>query len=628
MPRLNLYKKILLSTSIVVSFLIVATLFILNSGLKAAISKKIGDDLSRAKIVSDTFIKSRFDTLFLNSRIIAESPHLKTVVATPNIDYETVIFAMRELHEIIKSDFFTITDSRGIVLARIDEPSKFGDNISADPHISNALNGEETASIAVKDSLAYQQVSLPIILNNVVEGTLTAGFLIDDKIAGGIREMTGAEVAFISNKRVIAFAGDQSDKAQFEYLIRHYPDILRRPKGSSSAKGPLELSLDSDKHLAIVTSLAAAGTDVFLAIQMSLREAMAFYYRNIQSVLILIGIIAIFIAVYISSALAGSISGPILKLAGAAQDIAKGDFSRRLDIKTNDEIAILNRAFNKMAADLNTYSLSLKKANEELARWSRTLEQQVEEKTRELKEAQAQIVQSAKMAAVGRLAGGVAHEINNPLTGVLNNVQLLKLDLAEKKCCPQDDELKEVLGIVEESALRCKKIVQALLDFSQPAQIKYGPADLNKILEDTLILGEYDIKLSRIEVIREFAPGLPAVMANPAQLKQVFLSIFQNAKWALRQKKEGAQLRIKTWASEDIKWVTAEISDNGCGIEKENLRHIFEPFFTTRGPREATGLSLSICYEIIRQHQGTIEAESQGTDKGATFTIRLPAKGA
>lgn len=194
----------------------------------------------------------------------------------------------------------------------------------------------------------------------------------------------------------------------------------------------------------------------------------------------------------------------------------------------------------------------------------------------ELKKTQEQLIQSAKMAAVGLLAGGVAHEINNPLTGILNNVQLIKFALEARKDFSGPD-FNELLDIVAKSALRCKQIVQGLLEFSRIDKGVFEATAMNEILEKVILLADDEIKLEDIKIIKEFAQELPLVSIERNRFEQVILDLVNNARWALKQKKP-AQIKIKTFTTKDKKFVIVEISDNGCGIEKENLNRIFEPF--------------------------------------------------
>ncbi|MBI4974927.1 MAG: hypothetical protein HZC19_03915 [Candidatus Omnitrophica bacterium] len=251
------------------------------------------------------------------------------------------------------------------------------------------------------------------------------------------------------------------------------------------------------------------------------------------------------------------------------------------------------------------------------------IEEKLKDAYNKLRETQVQLLQAAKMASIGMLAGGVAHEINNPLTGILNNVQLVKMTIEKNK--PFDlNEFKEVLGAIEESALRCKKITQSLLSFSRISKGEFKLVSLNEITLEVLDLIEHEISLENIVIKREFAADMPQVLGDPQLLKQVIFDIIINAEWAIRKKtsKEGGMIDVETAYDSQNKHVTLSISDTGIGISEENLNRIFEPFFTTKPVGEGTGLGLSIAYNIIKSHNGSIEVESQ-EGRGTTFKIIL-----
>lgn len=243
-----------------------------------------------------------------------------------------------------------------------------------------------------------------------------------------------------------------------------------------------------------------------------------------------------------------------------------------------------------------------------------------------LKDTQYQLVQSGKMASLGQLAGGVAHEINNPLTGVLNNVQLVKIISQEKKEFNLND-FSELLGAIEESAIRCKKITQSLLEFSRMSKGNYRPLVFNEVVEKTIDLLLLEAKLNNITIEKDFMPDLPHIRGNPQLLQQVVFDLVINAKWAIGQKsgRQGGTIALKTTYEPDTKNVCFSISDTGIGIPAENLEKIFDPFFTTKEIGEGTGLGLSIAYSIIKEHGGTIEVKSE-TGKGTTFTVRIPVE--
>jgi PAS domain S-box-containing protein len=242
-----------------------------------------------------------------------------------------------------------------------------------------------------------------------------------------------------------------------------------------------------------------------------------------------------------------------------------------------------------------------------------------------LKETQAQLIQLGKMSAVGELAGGVAHEINNPLSGILNNVQLLKMEAAMKKDFKIDD-FKELLEVIEQSALRCKTITNSLLNFSRASDGSFHPVSLNDMVEKVVGIIGHEMILENIKFEKELQPDLPLILGDPQLMQQVIFNLISNAKWAIEKKsgKEEGCVSIRSEFDPAKKLIRLYVSDTGIGISPENRAKIYEPFFTTKPVGEGTGLGLSIIYSIIKLHKGEIQLESE-VNKGTTFKITFPA---
>lgn len=251
-------------------------------------------------------------------------------------------------------------------------------------------------------------------------------------------------------------------------------------------------------------------------------------------------------------------------------------------------------------------------------------EQELREAHEQLLAAQGRLVQSAKMASIGQLAGGVAHEINNPLTGVLNNVQLIKM-LARQKDSLSLDEFINILDTIEESALRCASITRSLLDFSYSGKVNFRALSLNEPAEKALSLVSNELKLQNIAIEKQLQSGLPYIFGDSQLLQQVVFDIVANARWAILKKSPdgGGSIALKSWHNVDEKKVYLSIADTGIGISPENLGKVFDPFFTTKPIGDGTGLGLSVVYSIIKEHQGSITVDSQ-PGKGASFIVGLP----
>ncbi len=325
------------------------------------------------------------------------------------------------------------------------------------------------------------------------------------------------------------------------------------------------------------------------------------------SVIAILSVVLLLILLFISTT---RIIHPIKEMVFATQRIAEGDLSHKVDVKSKDEVGILADSFNQMTTDLKT-------ANEKLIEWGRTLEKKVEERTKELREAQAHLFQTEKLASLGKLAAGVAHEINNPLGGILIYSHLLLEDL--DKNSPYHNNLEK---IVKETT-RCKDIVKGLLEFARPKEPEATLTNVNELLNKSLSLIESQSLFQNIQVEKRYSADLPLIVADSAQLQQVFMNIILNAADAMQG--EG-RLTLRTSLSSDGEDLIIDFSDTGPGIREEDMEKIFDPFFTTKEVGHGTGLGLSISYSIIRKHQGTIDVQST-FGEGATFTIKLPIAG-
>lgn len=239
-----------------------------------------------------------------------------------------------------------------------------------------------------------------------------------------------------------------------------------------------------------------------------------------------------------------------------------------------------------------------------------------------LKLTQQQLVQAGKLAAVGELAAGVAHELNNPIGGILGYAQyaMEKLNMATEITQEDLESFRKYLDYIQQGSQRCKAIVENLLRFSRANSSGFENLDINGVLEESITFTQHQLGLSRVEVIKDFNSGVPTLIGNPNQLEQVFTNLIINAGKAMPQ---GGKLLVKSDYDPKNSVVKIEFADTGCGIPQENLNKIFDPFFTTRKPGGGTGLGLSVSYGIVKNHQGKIEVDSR-EGEGTRFVISLP----
>jgi signal transduction histidine kinase len=233
-----------------------------------------------------------------------------------------------------------------------------------------------------------------------------------------------------------------------------------------------------------------------------------------------------------------------------------------------------------------------------------------------LRNTQEQLLQSEKLAAMGRLTSQIAHELNNPLYGIMNTLELLKTEI------PPENRRRKILEMALSETVRLSDLLRKMLSFSKPDQEERKPVDINSVIDEILLLHEKQLKENDINIESSFAKDLGLVNASKNQLRQVFLNMVANARDAMPN---GGTLSVAT--SADSENVTIEIKDNGTGIREEHIDKIFDSFFTTKGEVKGVGLGLSVCYGFIKDHGGDIKVESQ-VGAGTKFTITLPVHNA
>lgn len=308
---------------------------------------------------------------------------------------------------------------------------------------------------------------------------------------------------------------------------------------------------------------------------------------------------------------------PLIDLEAGAKRLASGDLEQLIPERSTDE-------FGQVAKSFNAMTVALKSSQNELQAWALTLERKVSERTQELRIAEAEKIRSEKLASVGLLAAGIAHELNNPLTGVLTFSHLLR------KKMPEGSQDAEDLDLVIRETKRCAAIIKRLLDFAREKPPEKKFSDLNVIVENTIRIIERPASLGDVSITLDLDRELPPIWVDADLIEQVIMNMVVNAQQAVEK---GGEITIQTRrvlksANDGLgeaqpPVVEISIADTGCGISKENLKRIFDPFFTSKEVGKGTGLGLSVSYGIVSAHGGTIEVESQ-IDEGTTFRIFLP----
>jgi two-component system NtrC family sensor kinase len=313
------------------------------------------------------------------------------------------------------------------------------------------------------------------------------------------------------------------------------------------------------------------------------------------------------------------VANPIQQLIEGTKAVSAMKLDRPIQTtRRSQELDDLVDSFNLMRE-------RLKLAVAELNEMQQTLEIKVDERTQQLQVAQHKLIKSDRLATLGQLAASVAHEINNPVSGVLNLSMLLERLMANGEFPPgREAEFRKYLGLISQETARVGRIVSDLLAFSRRSSPQRAPVDLNKVVRTTLGLAGHKLKLSNAEVVLELQDNLPPVECDPSQMQQVILNLVLNGTEAM-QSRGGGTLTIHTRLLADGDNVELSVRDTGEGIAPENLPKIFDPFFTTKSEGKGVGLGLAVLYGIVKAHDGDVEVTSQ-RNEGTTFTVTLPLK--
>jgi two-component system, NtrC family, sensor kinase len=558
---------------------------------------------------------------------------------------------MERIRKAERLDILTLTDRNGKVFYRTCNPAILGDDQSSDLFVRYVLDRREPVSrtdIVAKEELVKESQTLAFRASMEITKTPMASPSEKTQIVSGMMLKGAAPVFTAEGNFVGVLVGGVLINRSYEIVDKIRTTVFKEESYKGQQVGTTTIFQDdvristnvrnADGSRAITTRVSAEVAEAVLKHGNSWRSRafvvndwyissyapirnlngstigmlyvgtlerpyQDYLWRNLY-VFIGIALAAMGLISIVAMTVAHQISRPIRAMADAAQKIAEGDYSQKVEVSSEDEIGFLANNFNTMVSELV-------RAHQELKEAAETLERKVEQRTTELKQMQAHLIQSEKLAGVGKLAAGVAHEINNPLTCVLTNSSLILADL------PPDDPRREDLQTIVDETLRCRKIVKGLLDFARQTKPQKQNLDLNKVVDDVLSLVRNQASFRNILIRMETDSSLPSVLADADQMRQVVLNIILNAADAMPQ---GGTLRIRSHFEPKSKQVMLRISDTGPGIPVEIQDKLFEPFFTTK--KTGTGLGLAIAYGIMERHKGALKVESS-PGHGTTIVVIL-----
>jgi len=301
---------------------------------------------------------------------------------------------------------------------------------------------------------------------------------------------------------------------------------------------------------------------------------------------------------------------PIMLLSDGMKKVSGGDLEHHIEINTRDEMGMIARTFNQMTQEL-------KADRQKLENWAKELEAEVNRKTEEIRRGQEQLFHAEKLASLGRMAAGVAHEINSPLTGIVTFAHLML-----KRIPPEKKMDREDLEVIIEQAERCSRIIKGLLGFSRAIPSEKTEIDINATIRQTIDIIRNQAKFHNVKIHLDLDPELPRVRGDASQLQQVYMNLLINAADAMNDRGE-VHIATREVSDNGKSFVEIEFTDTGPGIPEEYLGKLFEPFFTTKPVGKGTGLGLAVSHGIIKKHGGYIRVKSS-PGKGTSFYLRIP----
>ncbi len=605
--RNKLQNKIFLPFLAVMIFVAVFIIYgmsnLVSSNVEARVNAKLQNDIRLVQEIVSDMEKS----LSFYAEFIADTEKLASHITEARDSRLILIYLLEFLNE---NDIFS--DIGGS--ARVP-------NNNVDLRRLGLLGIRSTGILSEPDA---KKPSLSLASVARVEGrsdsrsVVTVSKRIDEKFLQDLRQKTGAyRLQVFYQGKLIA---SSSDDPQCDALVRQKvsQNLMSQVLATGTPYVQEFTSGEQSLKMALAPLTINYKRDALIAIFESINDLSRIKRNILITTIMAVGVMLLIVTPMYVLTVSMTID-PIRHLSRASKAVADGNLDQYVPVRTGDEVGELSASFNLMVADLKKY-------REELERWNQTLEERVAKRGQELAEAQAKLIQSTKLAAVGELAAGLAHELNNPLAGIYAFLQVLAETIRQRGFRNVSDEEAESfrtnLVYVEREIQRCKSIVGSLLTFARVSEKDFTLLDLNDVVQATLGFMHSNLKKDNVQVQTNLAKHLPPVEGNANELQQVFLNIIVNARKAMPG---GGRLLVTTTSVNGTVRVT--ITDTGEGIRPEIRDRIFDPFFTTRKPGEGTGLGLSISYGIVKDHNGEILVESE-PEKGSTFTVVLPISSA
>lgn len=602
---------------------------IINRGIIEQAYESVRSDLKTARYIYN----NRLFQIEMTVNYIGTLDYMSRAIEAQNLNFLRSKFV--KLKSWIGADIVLITDSHGKVILRINNSGYTGDSaldIQCIKYVVETSKASSGSSILTRDILLKEGKSVadkalidiiptemgrhitkqredralvlnaatPMFSNGKLVGVVYGAFIVNnnfeivDKIKNLVYHsdsvtdyITGKATIFLDDIRistnVVRSDGTRSTGTQVSSKV--YESVFDRGEDWVD-----RAFVVSRWFLAAYTPIYDTNNSIIGLLYVGVpQERFDKIKDNTIKYFLFISLLTAMCAALISFYLINRIVKPINEVVAASDVIAEGNYSKKIRVFRESELSHLSEAFNRMIDAIYDRDLKIKE------------------------KAQNQLAQSEKLASLGRLAAGIAHEINNPLTGVLTYSSMLKDDLA-------GTEYVDDLNVIIDETLRCRKIVKEVLDFARETRMEKEYTEINKVLNGALAILEKHVNLRKVKLNIIFADNIPPILVDVNQMKSVINNLALNAADAMP---DGGELKIETSFIEEENCVSISFKDQGSGISSENLGKIFDPFFTTKEPGKGTGLGLAVIYGIIERHNGRITVNSI-IDEGTEFLIKLP----
>ncbi|MCP4129556.1 MAG: HAMP domain-containing protein [bacterium] len=631
----SILRKLILSFLFVVIFTGVASIgigyIVINNNIYGQAKSAVHAYLNTAQYTYSNKVKSIH--LFMDHLASLES--VKQAVAVKNRN--ALVRNLKHVTDKLSLDILTITDPAGKVIVRIRNPRLFGDTVSNDLFIRRIIKtGKSCSGTDIVSKEYLQREGIPLADQSFITVVPTekarsrdkkyeergmvlkaaAPILINNRVVGILygAKLLNKNFDFVDELHDLAFKDEQFAELNMATATIFLDDVRistnvkntdgSRALGTRVSKEVYEQVFEQGKlwlgrafvvnnwYIAAYKPIYNIQEKIIGIIYVGILEKKYSQMKQDTTILFLsVSLIAGGISVVLSTYIIRSTIVPYNYLIKAAREIGKGNYNNKIETNSTDEVGYLIKVFNQMMDAINERDTKLKEHTEQ------------------------QIVQSEKLASLGRLASGIAHEINNPLTGVLTYSSLLAEEI-------DNESHKEDLDVIVKETLRCREIVKGMLDFARETKLEKQVININTVIGDSLAILENLVNFRNITIKKELSGSLPELNVDVNQMKSIFNNLAVNAADAMPQ---GGELFIKTYYTSNNNNVVIEFADTGSGISEENLSKVFDPFFTTKETGKGTGLGLAVTYGIIQRHGGSIAIDTQ-PGAGTQFTIELPVE--